>query len=251
MTLRSLALLPALLLLFAGCGGDDDDGDSQAEADAGAEDASVPWENRTYLLEIPRQDWSEPRQIGDEIGEFVPHFLLQVGGSSEGSYELLMGTADAAGVQDMCNPTTRVETVAKPYPEIQIGPFEFVVRLVGADEVTTVYAALQELTITNILPDGDEPAEEGELQGSVDAREIYPLLHVLLEPSPEAACAAFESFEAACEPCPSDGEVFCLPGKAEFLGATELEDAVVEPIDQESLDPSCLEGVVAEDPEEQ
>src|SRR5215510_13711851 len=84
-------LLP--LILSAGCG------DNQA--------GSSRWVGKTYLLDIPAANWTEPRGIGRDIGDFVPQFLLGVEPASPGYLAVTVGTA-ADGVQDPCNTTTQV-----------------------------------------------------------------------------------------------------------------------------------------------
>jgi len=233
---RAFAGIPLILALsVAGC----------SESKDGSDGTSAGWQGRTYVLDVPPANWSEPEQVGDEMGGFVPDFLIQVEESDGDVHTVTLGAADTTGAQDTCNPTTRVQTVAQPYPSVQIGPTDMMLRLqwVADDpaESVTVLATGRGLTMTNVLPDGDVPAEEGELTATMDAREVYPLFHILPDPNPEAVCNALASFEATCGPCPHDGENFCLALTARYLGATEVADVDLEQVDADSLDPSCTE----------
>lgn len=217
----------ALVPLAVSCSGGEED------------DPKNPWSDRTYLLEVPGTHWSEPPQIGNEIGDFVPKFMLRIQGSAPDSFQVLVGTADANGAQNTCNPTALFQATSSGSPNVQIGPGAFPVHLQHPTQDVAVDATIHELTLTNILPDGAALAEEGELTAMVDARELYPLFTLLPEPSPDAVCAALDSFNAACAPCPHDSEAYCLALKAVRLGASELAGAGMQPVDAANRDPSC------------
>lgn len=206
----------------------------------GSEDepAKNTWENRNYLLEVPSTQWTEPPQVGNDIGEFVPHFLLHVSGSAPDRFTVTLGTADADGQQNLCSVTSELEARAAASGGVQIGPGALAVHLVHPTQPVEVDATIRELTLSNVLPSGGKVAKEGELAAVIDARELYPLFTLLPEPSPETVCAALDSYNAACVPCPTDGESFCLSLKAERLGASETEGSVVV-VDAETRDVSC------------
>ena len=212
--------------LTAACGGEDP--------------APDPWDSRTYLLEVPKTNWSEPTGIGDEIGDFVPTFMFTMENAGGSSYDVTMGAADDTGEQNPCNPTSSLEATAMPAPGVEIGPGEVPVHIEHITEDVTVNATIHDFTLVDVLPTGGVAAEEGELTATMDLRELYPLLTLLVSPTPETSCAALEQFGAPCEACPSDGEVYCLSVKAVRLGATEVEGGV-EPIDAGDVDPSCAE----------
>jgi hypothetical protein len=192
-----------------------------------AEPAADPWAGKTFLLEVPKHNWSEPRGIGDEIGEFVPFFMLEVeAGDDDGEYSVTVGTASEGPEQDLCTPTTVFEATSEGAGELQIGPNDFPVHLEHISEDVAVNATIYDLSLTNILP----PSEEGELTAIMDMRELYPMFTLIPEPSPEAVCNALSSFEAPCEPCPTDSEEFCLSLTAVRLAATEIADGSLEPV---------------------
>ena len=224
--MRHSIVLMALLPLLAACGSDD-------------EEDKNPWENRSYMLEIPSTHWSEPAQIGNEIGAFVPRFLLQVAGSSPDQFTITVGTADAAGAQNLCSVTSEFQAQAADHPNVQIGPSTLPVHLVHPTQPVEVDATIYDMAMANILPNGVTLAEEGEFTAVVDARELYPLFTLLPEPSAETVCAALDTYDSACVSCPTDGAIFCLPLKAVRLGASEMSGMAVVPVDATTRDPSC------------
>lgn len=225
-------LLPALFLLSVACSGED--------TPPPAEDPVNPWDGKSYALAISASRWSEPRGIGQEIDGFVPVFWLKVEGSAPEAFDVTLATATLDGVQDDCNPTQVVPASAEP-PNVTIGPTDFPLRIQHIDEPIVVQGTIYDLTITNILPDGDVLAEEGEFVGTMDFRETYELFTLLVTPTPEAVCNTFfMNYEIPCEPCPTDQEPYCLTLKAVRLGATELAGEI-QTIDPADIDPACSE----------
>ena len=96
------------------------------------------------------------------------------------------------------------------------------------------------LRITNVLPDGDVLAEEGELTAFLDLREMYPLLTLLGDQRNEdTVCAGlYEHLNVQCEACPQDSAAYCLAIQAVRLGATEFAGAVQSVA---AGDPACDE----------
>ena len=187
---------------------------------------------------MPDANWAEPRGVGREFGSFVPHFLLEVKDASADTLDVLMATTEVTGTQDLCNPTRRVEAIAAPYPNVQVGPVDLSVNLQNKD--VAVNATMHDLTLTNILPEGETPAEQGELTAVMDFRQVAPLFTLLADPTADNVCAALQDgFGASCEPCRFDNEAYCLTLKAVRLGADELTGVAVQVVEADSLDPSC------------
>ncbi len=227
MTFRDVLVRSCMVgaLLALGCGGD------SAKKN--------PWAGQTYLIEVPASSWAEPRGVGGEFGEFVPQFLLAVEEGSESELDVHLGTA-RDGAQDRCGPTTRAAAAAD-YPAVQIGPSALNVHIVHEFEQLQVNTTILDFTLHNVLPGGGEPAEEGELTGMMDVRELYTMF-TLLGPrrSPDTVCNAVASFGAACGACPTDGATYCIAVRANYFGAREVE-MQLEPISADSLDATCLE----------
>ena len=214
---KSLAgLLVLSALPFAiGCG---DGGEEKSSND-------LAWVGHTYLLQTTAGNWVEPSGIGGDIAPYVPRFLIQVESGSGNSMNLVLGAATAAGAQEMCNPTTSA-TATVSYPDSVIGPVDFPAYLVNpADEhnATDIITnpVIADLTLTNVLPDGDTPAEAGLINAVMDARQVAKMFTQLGDnPTEETVCTAVQSY-APCVAC-RDGLPWCLPLKATRVGATEV-----------------------------
>jgi len=92
-------------------------------------------------------------------------------------------------------------------------------------------------TVTNVLPDGDTPAEDGSMTAFLDVREMDPLFTGLGENrTPDTICTTInDSTEAACQACPHGGD-YCLFAEALRLGATPVS-VPLQPV--ASIDASC------------
>ncbi len=213
------------LVLLTACGSDSGD-PSQGPSFAG----------HTYLLSIPRGAWEG--QLGSEVSDSVPEFVLKVEAGS-GGYDVMLGTA-REGEQDMCNKTATV-SASGSYPSFQLGPVDYRIYVRHPVQAIAVDAMAYGLTMTDILPTEDMPASEGTLSAMMDAREIYPLFPAIApEPTPDRVCETVANEELGqCEACPDDGEEYCLELSATYLGADEVNDLDLQPVD--SVPASCFE----------
>jgi hypothetical protein len=216
-----LVLTGVALSLFA-CGGDDGEGSESGSSLQG----------KTFILTIPRNNWTEPRDVGRDIGDFVPQFAIEVVSASSGSLTVNIGTA-REGIQDTCNVTQQISGTSS-----QIGPVDLPIHLVHTNADVKVNATAYKLTISNVLP-GDSPATTGQLTTTMDMRELYPMFTLIPDPTPDSVCMALTMIEETCEPCPTDGETYCLSIKAERAGAVEDPSFSLEPISSDSLSPDC------------
>jgi len=221
-------LLPTLLALATGC---------SVEPNEPPPPATNPWSGSTYLLDINEGNWTIPRGIGAEIDDFVPSFLIRVDSDEPDTFEVTMGTSLTDGVQDTCNQTSSLYATANP-PGMAIGPTEFPIHIQHVEQPIAVDGMIYDLTISNVLPHEGEEGEEGVLVGTMDFRELYPLITAIIEVDPDKVCAAFLSSypNNPCAPCPTDGEPYCMTVQAEYLDAVP-NDGVIEPVN--AVDPSC------------
>ena len=200
-------------------------------------DPTNPWSGKTYLLDTEVRDWSEPRGIGQDVDPFVPTFMLRVDGEEPEVFGVTAGTLDVMGAQDTCTKTRVLDATASP-PSAVIGPSEFTIHLEDVDEGIAVHGVIHDLTLTNVLPNGDVISEEGTLEGMMDFRELYHLFTLIENATPESVCSVlFDTYEVPCSACPGDDEPFCLTIKATGIGAVPT-DMVIEPV--ETTDPSCV-----------
>jgi hypothetical protein len=219
----------ALALTLAACSSDPEEGPT--------EPTTNPWNGKTYLLDLEVRDWSEPRGIGADIDPFVPTFMLRVDGEDPEVFPVTAGTLGLDGTQDTCTKTSSFAATASP-PSATIGASEFTVHLEDEDDGIALNGIIYNLTLTDVLPDGDVISEEGTLEGTMDFRNIYQLFTLIDDPTPERVCSVLlEELAVECVACPTDGEPFCLTVKASRIGAVPT-DMVIEPI--ETTDPSCV-----------
>lgn len=203
--------------------------------------SNSPWAGKTYLLNIPDTRWKEPRGsdgntgVGAEIGPFVPKMIFTLENGTDG-VDVRLGTSDAQGVQNTCNPTTKTKAAA---PEKQIGPVTtrlHITNNVGA----ALFATAHDLTLTNILSETpDAPTQSGQFAARLDVREVTSLFYQLgKNATADVVCETLlESFKVSCIACP-DGQSYCLNLLAVGLVAKPLADGDVEDVDTE--DPSCI-----------
>jgi hypothetical protein len=229
---KSMLILGMGLQLSA-CGaegaGDDPEG---APSNATAQDT---WAGK-YALTIPPSFWDEPPGIGSDIGVFVPEFLFDVQGSA-----VTMATMEA-GVQQTCTPTLMAQA-AIAAPQFVVGPVDYPMHLVNEVNGARVNTTIRSVTFTNVLPPTD--AAGGTMSAVLDAREIYPLFHLIPMPTADAVCMGLAEFDVTCEPCPQDGLPFCLTIAANALEAVPAPDQVLTLRDAASLGPECANSIPA------
>ncbi len=192
---------------------------------------SSPWLDHTYLLEIPDSHWTQPPQVGKDIGAYVPKFLLQVKSVSASSIEVLLGTQDSTGAQDPCNPTTLIQGTVQ-YPQVHLESAEVPLHISDSKHGNSVIANARDFKMDNILPgDGDAAASEGNFSAVVDARELYPMFYLLPDADADLVCTALGQAGGSCTACPQDGAAYCLTLVATQLGASLLDGATVQAVD--------------------
>jgi hypothetical protein len=211
-----------VLLLASACGTPDDNKQAATTATPGGPAAGADWEGKTYLLRTVDADWATPRGIGKDIGPYVPGFLLHVDSATGNEVGVTVGTVPAAGPdeQDPCTATQAITGMSAAAPSISIGPTDFTSYLVNGDYA--VNAHIRGLQFSNVLPGGTD----GTLTATLDFREVVNLLTLLATPDPNTACTALEqSGDATCEPCPQDGQPYCLTIVATPVEAVEYTGA--------------------------
>jgi hypothetical protein len=216
--IRNLAPLLTTILALGACSGDNGSGASK----------DAPWVGKTYVLTIPSANWTQPPNIGGDIGAFVPQFIVGIGPSSGDTLTVTLGTG-TGGTQDMCSPTTQVTANGGGYPDIAITAPAFPMRIVNPTSHVVVNTTVQKLTLTNVLP-GSAPAKDGILTASVDISELFPLFNQIPDSArtKDGVCQQLGSFGAPCGPCPTTGLPYCLNLAAVQLGATASATALVQ-----------------------
>lgn len=193
--------------------------------------AGEAWVGKTYVLQIPSSHWISPRGVGDDIGPFVPLFLVRVDSAKGSTLDVTIGTAQQdmttlAITQEMCGPTTKLTGMSAGFPAATIGPADLPVYLRNGD--IAVNATIRGISFENLLPDGVTPPGDmtGVVHATMDFREAVPLLTLLPDKTADGACMALSQAEMVpCEPCPQDGTLYCLALTADDLGAVEYTGA--------------------------
>ena len=223
-TLRQLAVLLPLVGACAGCGGD----------------SGPHWVGKTYLLDAPAFSagkWTKPPKFGADIGGYVPQFLFGVAAGAGGDLAITVATS-YAGVQDACNPTTPVTSSGADYPKLQISAHTFPMRVLDSQKGTMVPATARDLIFKDVLP-GDSAAKTGELDATVDVRDLYSLFHLISDnPTPDMVCSTFLSYNVPCDVCALDGQQYCLTLQAQAIGATQVPTPVVQ-VQASDISASC------------
>lgn len=245
MTVRILPILRFTLLATAfaaaGCDPSNDESDGSGNGDEDSSDPG-PWDRQSFRIDIPQNNWTDPRGIGSEIGAYVPAFFLRFGESADGEVELLLGSGDpGADEQNPCSSTISIKLESPDTPN-EFGPVTLEAQLTSTAGGTTatVTANIYDLTFKDIFPVDGKTSKDGVLTAVVDFREMAPLFTLLPDGmrTAENVCAGLQqSFSAPCEPCSytgGDDEPFCLEMTAMGLGAVDT-DIEIEP----NPNPSC------------
>lgn len=194
-------------------------------------------EGSVYSLNLQDGRIVIPAGVGSVLEQYLEVTLfIKVDSASGGTLNMYGALADDAGTaQDYCSPTLdfpEADFSAAPY--FAIGPQD-----------TTIAVAGFEVTIDDLFISGDFAADGsfwggGVLEGKVDTR---PLVDLIEEGGEEdAVCGIVEGFGVFCEPCPADGEPFCLSIKAVDLGGEQVSTSV-EPISMSDCHELCPDSV--------
>lgn len=255
MNIRSF--IPAALILsslpLAACsGGDDDTG-------GGNTPAASKWAGHTYVLTTTSRDWDQPKGLGTDIENVMPHFLFQV--SADGKSAKLAvapkkkdsnGMVTAEIAQDLCSPTYDLP-IGGTAPNMSLGPTDVELHLVNdvdaTDPVgdTEVTAKVMGLAFTDIFPPNgtawDNPDDKpGTLAATMDFRELAPLFNQLYKngvpPTDAEICDQLGDGETACKAC-ADGHVSCLSALAKYIGAENNASVTIQSVDKATRPATC------------
>lgn len=226
-----LFLVVPLVATFAACG---DSGDPAAK------DAK-DWIGKTFLIDTPQlppRNWVEPKNVGGDIGFYVPQFLIGVeaGNGSDLLITLTTTLGDPQpGAQDKCVATTQVTASGADYPNIEIVADSFPMRVYDDQKKVYVSATAHDLKLKNVLP-GNPDAATAELIATVDVEDLYSLFYLVgPNPTKDDVCLVLkEQGGISCASCAHNGRSYCLTLRAVQVQA-ELAATAVEKI----TSPSC------------
>ncbi len=220
-----------VILTVAACSGGSSSGSGPAK--------DAAWIGNTYVLTIPPANWTQPADIGGDIGAFVPQFLIGISQSSGDTMSVMMGTA-MNGVQETCNVTTQVTADGSGYPNATITVPALPLHIVNTVSGVVVDTTVRNFTLTNVLPNGSTVAKNGGLSAVLDISELYPLFNQIPTSvrTPDGVCKALATANATCAACPTSGQPYCLTLEAVQLGAVEGTTPIM-PIAASAVPASC------------
>lgn len=197
---------------------------------------------KAYQIDLGSANFVEPEGIGTVIGGLLEqNILVGVTEASDTTVKMIGAISDADDAdgdgnleeQDPCNPTIDFPEAAFENPHFQVGP-----------ETTTISAAGYDITIEDLEIGGDFASDAsyfggGTLSGTVDTRPLAPLLD---EGGGEGAICdlVLELEYGECQPCPADGEPFCLTLVVNRITATELSSGLTV-LTEDTLPAECGE----------
>jgi hypothetical protein len=192
----------------------------------GGPSKDAPWVGNTYVLTIPSANWTQPPNIGSDIGAFVPQFLIGIGQSSGNTMTVTIGAAEN-GVQDPCNVTTQVTADGSGYPNATITADALPLRIVNPVSGVVVDATVRNFTLTNVLPGAPK---SGTLSAILDISELYPLFNQVPVQSrtPVGVCGLLQmEANTPCVACPTTNQPYCLTLEGVQLVAVEGTAAIM------------------------
>lgn len=183
---------------------------------------------RTYVLDLQNARIVEPDGIGSVLTSYLTQDIL-VGVETVSDTKIQMvgaiGAEDASPPrQEFCDPTI-------PFPEADFDESPFFV--IGPED-TTLSVAGYSITIGELEISGTFAADAsyfggGTLSGTIDTRPLDGLVSDTGEPG--AVCALATNFGAECEPCPNDGEAYCLTLVADQIVAEEISGTTLQQVE--------------------
>lgn len=188
-------------------------------------------ENSVYGLELANATIDEPAGVGGMLGDYLPEYVLVEVVSADAASLKLMGALAVEGSnppeQDVCTESIDFPTAdfgGQPY--FQVGPADTMFAVAGYN------VTLYDMMLAGTFNADGSAIENGELEGSIDARDIAGAVGF----DAETLCMYLGYFGGSCSACPSDGEPLCLT-----LAVSNLNGDVIDGLDLvEVTNPQCL-----------
>jgi hypothetical protein len=194
---------------------------------------------KTYIVGFDPGYWTTPKDVGSEIGAYVPAFVFQITAVDGDDFTALLGTATGDGEQDMCNKTIEVTGTLDDNPHFILAPVDYEAIVTGAE--IAVISPIYNFSISGSFADEGASFKRGQLDALMDLRDIAPLFHLVSEDSrtAENLCEMMnDELSYECEVCPFDSSAsLCVTLKAEMFKAAAVALDLQEVA---AMDESCL-----------
>lgn len=199
-----------------------------------------------YVVDLTAARIVEPPGIGAVLSSYLTtDILIGVTGFSGSDVEMMGAIAiegSSPPSQDYC--TSSIDFPPADFSEspfFEIGPQDTTLSVAGYE------IEIQSLLINGTFAANAEYFDGGVLSGTIDTRPLAPLLDD--SGNEGAICDLAINFGAACIPCPSDDQPFCLTLVADQIYAEKVDGVTLYPIsagdcpgcDQPEFDPGTCE----------
>ncbi len=249
-----LSVLFIIQIISCGTEPDENDSEQNDTQDSEDKDTSVASQiddlstlvDKAYLIKFDKGYWYSPKDVGQEVGMYVPGFVFQFKTvSDDGTFTAIVGTSDEDGKQNVCNKTfsmtgkieNTTETNGTDITSFNTDTIDIEAILSGPlDENTNknpqTIAPIRNFSIGGIFVDQGNGFKKGTMNALMDFRDIACLFALLSEEDRNAdnICGLmYDTLGYNCESCPFDTAVsHCVTMKAELFKASAVDVSIVE-----------------------
>ncbi len=175
---------------------------------------------RTYVVALGNARITQPAGIGSVLSSYLTTDILMGVNDLSGTSLTLLGAVAQSGVtpdvQNTCDPSIPFPVAdfsAQPF--FTVGPQTTTLSVAGYD------VEIDNLQVTGTFASDGTYFDGGTLSGTIDTRPLAPLIDS--SGNEGAICDLAVNFGASCEPCPSDGQPYCLTLVADQILAEQVD----------------------------
>lgn len=219
--------LAGYMLQVADCHGPRDIGFTTSAYGTPLAIAGADLVGRTYAFDMSTARWDQPIGFGTLLSlYFTTPILIGVESVSGGAVDLLgaQGKRDDSGMAQVDSEPTW------DFPEADFSQAPYFTTV--ADQITVefdeVYVPIHDFALSATFAADGTTMGGGAVSGIGDTRNMGPLLN---QPNnPAAVCNIASGAGAPCEPCPDDGEPYCLRLSARDATGVLVEGLTLVPV---------------------
>lgn len=255
-----IKMLWAGLFIFAAisCEEDSDDGNnggSDSDSDTGGDDSDdtdtfdlATLTDKVYYIQFDKGYWTTPEYAGEEVGSYVPGFLLKISNidTAAGTFSALLGTADDSGAQNACNKTVTVTGTLDAGGAFVTDAIDFDAIITGAEDsegsIPQAVAPIHNFSIGGTFVSGGDRFKSGVMDAVMDFRDIaclFSLIEDKEDRNAENICSLMKSTVGYdCEVCSFETDAtVCVTMKAQGFKASAVDASMTEVDD---FDMTCV-----------